>query len=148
MDGGDNDDGTNEYMLDESGSPGEIYNIIIDYQLDGKFIINVNGTEVTSGTITDPSILTNYYLEFHMDEYYPTSPLNSEYTLDEIKVDDITFKCGLAQTNTGYDVSSCDVSNGNITEQQCAVTCGTGYSGEARARCNTYNGSFAFTGCQ
>ena len=88
----------------------------------------------------------NFLLEWYAGDYFPN--IYSTYKIDEIKIEDITFKCGLAQTNTGYDVSSCDVSNGNITEQQCAVTCGTGYSGEARARCNTYNGSFAFTGCQ
>jgi hypothetical protein len=79
-------------------------------------------------------ILTDYYLEWHAGDYWWTT----SYTVDEIKIEDITFKCGLEETNTGYDVSSCDVSNGNITEQQCVVTCGTGYTGSERARFRSF----------
>jgi len=138
--------GSGEFMIDEEGSPGKIYNISIDYQLDGKFIVYVDGKLITSGTIADPSILTDYYLEFHTDEYSPN--VTSIYTLDEIKIEDLTFTCGLADINRGYNTEGCNVDTGNIIQDDCNVVCADEYTGTARASCNVYNGNFEFSGCQ
>mmetsp|Transcript_6016 Transcript_6016/g.13168 ORF Transcript_6016/g.13168 Transcript_6016/m.13168 type:complete len:1097 (-) Transcript_6016:21-3311(-) len=55
-------------------------------------------------------------------------------------------QCSMS-AQTGYVVSSCDTSGGNLWESQCGVSCAADYTGTPQATCSVDGQPFTVTGC-
>eukprot|EP00408_Alexandrium_pacificum_P063751 CAMPEP_0171172270 /NCGR_PEP_ID=MMETSP0790-20130122/9636_1 /TAXON_ID=2925 /ORGANISM="Alexandrium catenella, Strain OF101" /LENGTH=581 /DNA_ID=CAMNT_0011637129 /DNA_START=67 /DNA_END=1812 /DNA_ORIENTATION=- len=56
--------------------------------------------------------------------------------------------CHLPSSTTGYGTASCAATtSARLREDQCSVTCATGYAGTPTDSCSSNNGAFTFGGC-